>query len=298
MENKEIKFIKQVEHRITLDEIIKVNHNAKKLMKTPRWLQELIVNKTSGSNQYMGFVVEPYSVFLSFQIDEETIKDLLPNNYELAPISIFSNTKPYTCAILGCFNVRTSVFWGIRYELYIIARNKKSNLISWIICDYESNTYNYDPGNGFKPQTVDNATLTTMYDAKIICNIINSHTNNSLDFSIDISKFKQETLNQTLWIEGNLSVDYAGKLGSSGKDPFGLIFNPQEMKEAHKIKNRQIQINQLQFGFINKSFKIAEICYFPYAQHYITTVFPQSHSMRTVEDLYKQVEELADNKKL
>ncbi len=292
MKDNQIDFTKNIEKRITPEQISLVSNNAKKLIRLPKGIQDFIVNKSSNNNQYMGFVVEPYSLFLSYKIKEKDVKDLLPENYELVPVSLFSKTKPYKCAILGCFSLRTSVFWGIRYELYIIARNKKTNLMSWIICDYESNTYNYDPKNGFKSRTVEHAILTTTYNSQIICSVENKKTQNILDLVVELSGNTKEALNQTLWIEGNLSVDYAGKLGSNGKDPFGLIFNPQEMANAYQIKPKNVKIKNLKFGFLNQSLKIEEIGCFPFAQHYLTTVFPKSHKIRTVDDLYKQIDEI------
>ncbi len=292
MKHKHIEFTKHVEGLICPSDIATTTINAKKLAKLPKWLQNIIISKHTKRDVFMGFVVEPYSVFFSYEITEEMVKEQLPDNYELVPISLFENTKPFKCAVLGCFTAKTSVFSGIRYELYIIARNKKTGLVSWIICDYESNTHNYDPDNGFKNETISKAVLTTTFKKEIICYVHNEGSNNIIDFCVDFKEYIEDNLNQTLWIEGNLSVDYAGKLGNKKGDPFGLIFHPSEMEKAFRIKNESLCINKLNFGFINDSMQIKEICFFPHAQHYLTTVFPSSHKMRNKKSLHREIDQI------
>ncbi len=68
-----------------------------------------------------------------------------------------------------------------------------------------------------------------------------------MDLVVDVNNYNCINLNQKLWIEGNLSIDYSGELDNSGKDPFGLIFDPMEMKCAQHIQADQIQINHLEF---------------------------------------------------
>ena len=36
------------------------------------------------------------------------------------------------------------MFWGCRVELYLVAENTRTGMLTWVICDYESNTINYD----------------------------------------------------------------------------------------------------------------------------------------------------------
>ena len=72
------------------------------------------------------------------------------------------------CGILGAFNVHTSVFWGSRVELYVIARNTRTGMLSWIICDYESNTISYGPGQGFSTSSTSRAVVTTSHAGEVI----------------------------------------------------------------------------------------------------------------------------------
>jgi hypothetical protein len=39
-----------------------------------------------------------------------------------------------------------------------------------------------------------------------------------------------------------------------------------------------------------------EACCFPFAQHYLTTVFPEGHSMRDENDLYNKINEIINEK--
>ncbi|KAF5047581.1 MULTISPECIES: hypothetical protein [Acetobacterium] len=294
MNNEIIEFIKETEKKITPDGIAMTFNNAQKLMKLPKFIQNFIIKQNTKNNQYMGFVVEPYSLFLAYEITPEQVKEYIPDNYELVPISIFDHSDKKHCAIIGCFNVHTSVFWGSRYELYVIARNKTTNLISWVICDYESNTFHYDPGQGFLPSTLQKSVFTTTYNGKLICDIEGQDSPTRMDLIIDINQYNCVFLNQRLWIEGNLSIDYAGELDNNGNDPFGLIFDPMEMKCAQHIEVDQIEIRQLDFGFINSQMKPFEACCFPFAQHYMTTIFPQGHLMKDENDLYAKISEIVN----
>lgn len=295
MGSNSIEFIKNVEARITPEGVASTFYNANKLMKLPKFLQNIIIEKSTKNNQFMGFVVEPYSFFLAYEITEEMVKGYLPDNYELVPVSIFEQSEKKHCAIVGCFNVHTSVFWGSRFELYIIAKNKKTNLISWLICDYDSNTFHYDPGKGFLPSTLKKCVFTTSFDGKIICDIKSKKSNTRIDLVVDVNAHNCVNINQELWIEGNLSIDYSGELDGKGKDPFGLIFDPMEMKCAQHISLNQIHINHLEFGFIKSGMMPFESCCFPFAQHYLTTVFPEGNSLKNEQDLENKISEILNN---
>lgn len=63
MNSEIIEFIKETEKKITPDGIATTFNNAQKLMQLPKFVQNSIVKQNTKSNQYMGFVVEPYSLF-------------------------------------------------------------------------------------------------------------------------------------------------------------------------------------------------------------------------------------------
>jgi hypothetical protein len=286
------RYIKDVENRITPGKVATVYQGAELLRKLPLFIQKKIITKSSKADPYMGFVVEPYSLFLAYEVDESLIGEYLPAEYELEPVSIFDNTVEKKCAIIGCFNVHTSVFWGSRFELYLIARNKKTGLVSWLICDYESNTINYDPGKGFLSPTLKRCIYTTSYDGELICDIESKKSKNKIKLIADIKRFSCIELNKKLWIEGNLSIDYSGELDNSGNDPFGLIFDPNEMKCAQLLRKEDIEIENIDFLFIDKSMGPFEACCFQYAQHYITTIFPRGHEMKDESDLENRIKEI------
>lgn len=242
----------------------------------------------------MGFVVEPWSLFLSYEISQKDVEHFLSANYELLPVSIFADSPKKTCAVMGLFNIHTDVFWGSRFEIYVIARNKDTNLASWIIYDYESNTINYDPGKGFLSPTLQNSVFTTTHKGEIITDIKSLKSNNSIKLTAEIKKAKAKALDKQLWIEGNLSIDYSGEMGDKASDPFGLIFDPEEMKEALLIETKNIEIEDMNFGFLNKDSTLLEACVFPYAQHFITTTIPRGHEMKNESDLEDKIKEIAE----
>lgn len=292
MDIEKIRFIKNVENRISPNGVGEIYTSSKKLLKLPKFMQNLIIEKATKSNKTMGFVVEPYSLFLAFEITEDMVSEYLPDDYELVASSLFEDSKPKYMGIIGCFNVHTDVFWGSRFELYVIARNKKTNLMSWLICDYESNTISYDSGSGFKAPTLEIAVLTTSYDGLIICDVQNKSGDTRIDLVAKMEKAQPVSLNQLLWIEGNLSIDYSGELGKKGKAPFGLIFDPREMQYAQRLPQSSIQVNTISFGFIKPGMKPYDACCFPYAQHYLTTVFPAGHCMKNEKDLLEAVKKV------
>ncbi len=128
------RYIKTTEKMVVPAKVATTTQGSAMLRKLPLRLQRYIVNRGARTNPYMSFVVEPYGVFLAFEItDTEAAERLLPPNYSLFPSAMFSDTPKRPCAIIGAFNVHTSVFWGSRVEFYLIAENCETGLLSWII---------------------------------------------------------------------------------------------------------------------------------------------------------------------
>ena len=232
-------------------------------------------------------------MFLAYEIiDEEKILSMLPEDYELIETSMFDGNPERKCVIIGGFNVHTSVFWGNRLEVYIIAKNKKTNLISWIILDYETNTISFDPGRGFVSPTTEQSVLTTSFAGEVILDVVSEISNNRLQLIAQINRENYKNLNQTLWIDGNFSVDYSNELSDVKTKPFGLVFDPAEMKEALEIPDENLEMLKntiLQEVISNKPF---EVCCFPYAQHFYTTSMPMENSVKDVNDLENRVREI------
>jgi hypothetical protein len=286
------RFIKITEKMVLPAKVASTTQGSALLRKLPLRLQKYIVERGARSNPYMSFVVEPYCVFLSFEVaDTEAAERLLPPDYRLAPSAMFNDSKKRPCAIISAFNVHTSVFWGSRVEYYLIAENKKTGLLSWIITDYMSNTHSYDPIKGFIGPSTAHSVVTTSYLGEIIVDVASGRTENSLNLVANMKRGTLTELDQRLWVEGNLSVDYGGDLKQNTK-PFSLVFDPKEMSQAMKIPLDDVSFCTNTFGGGALNPVPFEVACFPYAQHFITTSVPKTTSMRTAEDLEKTVNEI------
>jgi hypothetical protein len=248
---------------------------AEMLARMPLSLQRWIVSHARGE-EYMGFVVEPYCFFLAYEIrDEAAASRMLPPDYRLVETAMFADEKPRFCAILGAFNIHTSVFWGARVELYLIAENTRTGMLTWVICDYESNTINYDPGEGFSAATTSRAVITTSHTGDVIIDVRSKERAHHLEVTAAIPAGTMRALDQRLWIDGNLSVDYGGRLMYARSDPFGLIFDPGEMARALSIPLDSVEVHENSFGAQFRAPEPFEVACFPYAQHFLTTSYPQ-----------------------
>jgi len=288
------RYIKTTEKMVVPEKVASTTQGSALLRKLPLGLQRYIVNRGARTNPYMSFVVEPYCVFLAFEIiDTEAAEKALPPNYSLYPSAMFNDTLKRPCAIISAFNVHTSVFWGNRVEYYLIAENCETGLLSWIIAEYESNTHSYDPSQGFIGPSTSHSVVTTSYLGEIIVDVASAQSDNSLTLTADLKKGVLTELDQRLWVEGNLSVDYGGELQQCTK-PFSLVFDPKEMAQALKLPLDDISLCTNTFGGGILDPKPFEVACFPYAQHFVTTSVPTATSMRTAEDLEKAVEEISD----
>lgn len=261
----------------------------------PRGIQDAIVKRSGKSSPYMSFVVEPYSTFLAFEIrDLATAERLLPPNYRLLPSSLFAHGKQRPCAIVGATNVHTSVFWGSRLEFYLVAENQTTGLLSWIIASYETNTSSYDPNRGFIGPTTAHCVVTTTYKGEAIVDVKSAQNSDHISYVMSFSQAEPAAMNERLWIEGNLSVDYGGDL-QRRSEPFGLIFDPQEVREGYNVPLESVNLSLNTYGRDFLDPVPFEAAYFPYAQHFITTSFPEATSLKSAEDLEREVTKLSNS---
>ncbi len=264
------------------------------LRRLPRWLQKAIIDRGSRTDPYMSFIVEPYAVFLAFEItDPAAAERLLPPGYALHPSAMFTGTERRPCAIVSAFNVHTNVFWGSRVEFYLIAENRETGLLSWVIEEYESNAHSYDPSRGFTLPSTAHSVVTTSYRGEIVVDVLARESGNSLALTADLANARQQSLDQRLWVEGNLSVDYGGELQESTK-PFSLVFDPGEMARALSLPLDDISLCSNSFGAGMLDPSPFEVAVFPYAQHFITTSFPRGTSLRTAYELEAMARKLGD----
>jgi len=298
MQEKDLRrFIKITEKMVLPPKVAATTQGSAMLRRLPRRFQRYIVKRGAHSNPYMSFIVEPYSVFLAFEvINSKAAERLLPPNYSLLPSAMFNDTPKRPCAIISAFNVHTNVFWGSRVEFYLIAENCKTGLLSWIIIEYESNTHSYDPRQGFVGPSTLHSVVTTSYLGEVIVDVASARTKNSLALVADLKNATLKALDQRLWVEGNLSVDYGGELQQCTK-PFSLVFDPKEMTQALKIPLEDISLCTNTFGGGALNPIPFEVACFPYAQHFVTTSVPTATSMRTAEDIEQAVNEINNKMK-
>jgi hypothetical protein len=74
--------------------------------------------RASKNTPCIGFVIEPYSLFLFFKLrDIEYAKSMLPDRYELAKTKLFADDVPDYYMGIGNLGTRASTFWGTRQNL-------------------------------------------------------------------------------------------------------------------------------------------------------------------------------------
>ena len=237
----------------------------------PKKTQDKIMEKGSRKIPYMGFIIDPYCFFLSYRIeDTEAAQALLPDAYSLTEASVFRDENKYPMIIISAFSARTSAFIGTRLEFYIIARHKETGLLSWIISDYETDTNSHDPKNGFCGYTCDPAIFTTTPYGELLIDFKNGEKNKEFSLDLDLNSGSPEKLDESLWIEGNLSVDYGGDLEDDSSKNFSLIFDPALMDEALRIPLEHINIKENSyFSNLIDYEKPVSAAVFPYSQHFI-----------------------------
>lgn len=264
-------FIKNVEKMIDPIEVGTVHFMQSYAKAVPKNVLYKIMKSGAKSNPYMGFVVEPYSFFLSYEItDLEWAKKLIPDNYRLVKSKVLDDDEPNYYCMFGCFNVHTSVFWGTRMEFYIIAENIDTGLLSWIIVDYDTNTISYDEKSGLTAGNTKECILTTTYDGEVIVDIKGKNEDRVLVGSAKIEEGEMKNLDYRLWIDGNLSVTYGRDISKGGGEAFSTIFNPREVATALDIPLEyvNVDVNNWYNGLFDKHPSKA-VC-FPYAQHYLS----------------------------
>jgi hypothetical protein len=280
------KFIRHVEHLIDPKEVsyLYFYQNFKRLL--PRSLFKKLLNKTSKKTPYMGFVIEPYSLFLFFKLKNiEKAKSLLPERYELKKTRIFAEEEPEHYLGMGVFNTRASTFWGSRLESYLVAEDKETGNISWIFLDILSNTIMYIPSLGVEDRNCKNAIYTTSSKGDVLLDFKEDTTDRQLILSGNINNGKMRGLDQPLWIIGNSSVGHVKKYAPKNDDPFAVIFDPAEVEKCLDVppKDIHIKVNTL-FPDLAEP-ELCKVLCFPFAQHYIadspgqTTYIKDTNSM-------------------
>ncbi|MFX1498566.1 MAG: hypothetical protein ACFFBH_13650 [Promethearchaeota archaeon] len=284
-------FIKKTESLVKPQDVTAISFLSSFSKFLPKKTQHKFTERGKKGIPYMGFIVDPYGLFLCFKItNTSAAQEMLPDGYELAETSFFKNDAKFLMAIASVFTARTSGFIGMRAEFYIIARNKDTGQLSWIICEYETNTNSYDPKNGFYGYTCDPAMYTITYFKELLVDIKNRTNNKEFIVSVDLENGDSRELDESLWIEGNLCVDYGGELKSDFSEPFSLIFDPNMVKKAVSIPLEDVSIKANSYlGNIIDPVKPINAIIFPYSQHFIIKQDLQKYEVKNQKDLDLQI---------
>ncbi|MEZ5072470.1 MAG: hypothetical protein R2751_16270, partial [Bacteroidales bacterium] len=287
-------FIKGVEGLIRPMEVSDLLFFQKLKVLMPPFLLRKMLYRASRNTPHIGFVIEPYSLFLFFKLkDLDRARAMLPDRYELTKTSLFAGEEPEHYMGLGNLQTRASSFWGTRQEAYLIARDKESGLLSFIFIDILSNTLIALPSKGIADPNCNRALFTTSARGEIFLEIEEKGTGRAFACSGSIKGGVLRELDQELWLMGNTSIGYSKRLSPTDDHPFAVIFDPAEVKEALDLPPENIRItkNNLFPGLAEET--IRRVVCFPYAQHYIADSPGCTTTVTNRDDLIAQYNELA-----
>jgi len=215
--------------------------------------------------------VEPYCSFMFFELlNPSEIQEFLPEDFVPVKSSVFAGDAPKYYGVVTMFRIHTSVFWGARTEFYLMAENKKTGLLSWVIMDYISDTISYDEKHGLKSPDVKSAVMTTTCEGDFICDMKSTDGEKFAHLEANLNRGKMRKLDERFWIEGNTSIAYGRLAGEEDADLFSLTFFPEEMAQALDIPLSDIRIAEASTSTGNFSIKLDRVVSFPYAQHMLS----------------------------
>lgn len=294
----EEKFLKGVESLINPMEVSNILFFQKFKKLLPSEIMKRFLYRASKKTPYIGFAIDPYSLFLFFRLrDIEYAKSLLPERYELSKTKLFSDDEPDYYMGIGNLNTRASTFWGTRQEVYLIAKDKKTGLLSFIFIDILSNTIIALPTKGIADPNCERAIFTTSSKGEVFLEIQEKKTGRKLLLSGSIKRGKMRSLDQDLWLMGNTSVGHCKRFAKGEDNPFAVIFDPAEVHEALDIPAEDIRIteNTLFPGLAYP--EISTVICFPFAQHYIADSPGCYTNVKDRDDLIRKYNILAQSEK-
>ena len=263
-------FARGTERLVDPIQVGEIHYFQKWLRILPKAWQRKIVTAASKKQAKMGFIVEPDAFFLFYEIqDEKTANSLLPEGFEIMKSRVFAGDEEKYYAIVSMFRLHTSTFWGARSEFYVVAKNRKTGLMSWVILDYLSNTISYDEKHGLRSAEAKKAVMTTTCAGKLLVDIAHATDGRRVACEADLSRHQRRALDERLWLEGNTSIAYGNELAKSG-DLFSLTFLPEEMSEAWELPIESVTVEE--FSWYPEIFgkqPVKTAC-FPFAQHMLS----------------------------
>lgn len=294
----EEKFIKGVESLIDPKEVNDLLFYQKLKRLLPPFLLKKMLFRASRKTPYIGFVIEPYSLFLFFRLkDIEKAKSMLPARYELVKTKLFSDDEPEYYIGTGNLGTRASTFWGTRQEWYLIARDRESGLMSFIFIDILSNTLIALPSKGVADPNCEKAVFTTNSKGEVFLDIQEKKTGRKFILTGSIKNGKLRDLDQSLWVMGNTSIAHSIKIGKGDDKPFAVIFDPAEVKEALDIPPEKIRIKENNMFPDLAEKEVSRVVCFPYAQHYIADSPGCYTAVNDPDDLIRKYNVLAAKEK-
>jgi hypothetical protein len=294
----EEKFIKGIESLINPMEVSNLLFFQKLKGLLPPFLMKILLLRAAKNTPYIGFVIEPYSLFLFFRLkDIAYAKSMLPDRYELAKTRLFADDEPDYYMGVGNLGTRASTFWGTRLESYLIAIDKKTGILSFIFIDILSNTLIALPSKGIEDPNCKKAVFTTSSKGEVFLDVQENKTDRKLRLTGSIKGGTLRRLDQDLWLMGNTSIGHSKKLADGDDNPFAVIFDPAEVDEALDIPTEDIQIqeNTLFPGLAET--EISKVVCFPFAQHFFADSPGCYTSVRDRNDLISKYNEIADTDK-
>jgi hypothetical protein len=295
----EEKFIKGVEGLINPMAVSDILFFQKLKKLLPASVMKKLLHRASKDTPYIGFVIDPYSLFLFFKLsDIEYAKSLLPERYELSKTRLFTDDEPDYYMGIGNLNTRASTFWGTRQEVYLIATDRVTGILSFIFIDILSNTIIAHPEKGIADPNCERAIYTTNAKGDAFIDIEEKYTGRKLVLTGNLRRGRMRKLDQRLWLMGNTSIGHSKKFLKGEDNPFAVIFDPAEVVEALEIPAEEIRIieNSLFPGLAQKD-PAAVIC-FPFAQHYIADSPGRYTRIKDADDLISKYNMFSGSEKL
>ncbi len=264
-------YAKGVERLVNPMEVGKVLYMQTKMRYLPIWMQKKIVTMASRKASKMPFVVEPYCTFLFYEIPEpEKIQRYLPGGFTPAKTAVFEGGPEKYYGIVTMFRIHTSVFWGARTEFYLVAENMETGLLSWIMCDYISDTISYDEKHGLKSPDASDAVMMTTCEGDFVCDMKDETGRKYAKCEMSLMSSRMKPLNQRLWIEGNTSIAYGRTSGETDGDLFSLTFFPEEMKQALEVPIPDVRMADVYCNVGRVGGILERAVSFPFAQHMLS----------------------------
>lgn len=256
----------------------------------PISVQNKLMENTSKSVPRMGFVVEPYSFFIFYEItDIKAAQKLLPEHFVVEKTAVFDSDEPKYYCILGVFKAHTSAFWGTRLEFYVVSRDTRSNLLTWSIIDYDTNSISHDKKYGLRSPTSSDAVLTINHQGVLYGDIRRDDSSRQLVFDANVTAGRMKNLDQRLWLEGNLSVGYGAELSDNSSDTFSLKFHPEEVERALEIPRSSFTLEENTWYREILAETPTHLVCFPYAQHFLSDSPGVTSSLKTRDELERAV---------